>query len=293
MLALLAAVPVAGAAFSGTARALAAGSTAARIRKVQASAGRMLDVWTWSSSAARAGTIAFSHGFGSSPRQYLRLIHPWLAAGYDVLAPLHAESTDNRPGDGRAGTDLWASRIEDMRAVAGLIEGPYFAAGHSFGALGALVLGGAAPVVPQGITGPTADDRVRGVIALSPPPPAPALITAAGYATLARPALIQTGTRDLLPAAVQDPQSWRAHLAAFAFSSCGGDRHALVLEGADHYFGGLICDARRTAADQRTQLRLTIDATRAFLAARDSAQGSEGQQRPAFPAHPQARFYWR
>jgi len=293
MLSLLAAVPVAGAAFSGTARALAAGGTAARIRKVGTSAGRMLDVWTWSSGAPRAGTIAFSHGFGSSPRQYLRLIHPWLAAGYDVLAPLHADSADNRPRDGRAGADLWASRIEDMRAVAGLIEGPYIAAGHSFGALGALVLGGAAPVVPQGIAGPTADNRVSAVLALSPPPPTPTLITAAGYATLARPALIQTGTRDLLPASVQDPQSWRAHLAAFAFSSCGGDRHALVLDGADHYFGGLICDPRKGAADQRTQLRLTIEATRAFLASHETAQAPEGQRRPAFPVHPQARFYWR
>jgi hypothetical protein len=37
------------------------------------------------------------------------------------------------------------------------------------------------------------------------------------------------------------PGSWKTHLAVFDAAQANGGRYALVLEGVDHYFGGLIC----------------------------------------------------
>lgn len=286
---LLAAAPILA---STTARALAA-PAAPRVRRVAATRLREVEVTSWQAVGRRKGTIAFSPGFGSSPRFYPDFVQAWTQAGYDVVAPLHVDSREYPHPGAFAGPAIWATRIEDMRAVAGTIEGRYIAAGHSFGALGALVLGGAAAVMPNGIEGPLADRRVMAVIAFSPPPPAPTLITKQGYAALARPALIQTGTRDVLPAAT-DPESWRGHFTAFARSPLTRDHYGLVLEGVDHYFGGLICDPSRKGPDQRAALQLAVDASLAFLE-RHGALGRRvnADVPPSFPIDPIARFYRR
>jgi hypothetical protein len=287
---LLAAVPIA---VSTAARALAAQS-APHVRRIGATSTRDVEVTSWRAVGQRKGTIAFSPGFGSSPRFYPDFIQAWTQAGYEVIAPLHVDSREYPQPGVFAGPAIWATRIEDMRAVARSIEGRYISAGHSFGALGALVLGGAGAVVPTGITGPLADKRVTAVLAFSPPPPAPTLITEAGYAMLARPALIQTGTRDVLPSAASDPQSWRGHLTAFARSAPTRDHYGLVLEGVDHYFGGLICDPSKQGPDQRSTLRLAIGASLAFLDRHGSAaDGSPSIMSPSFPIDPRARYYLR
>lgn len=287
---LLAAAPILA---STTTRTLAA-PAAPRVRRIAATRTREVEVTSWQAVGRRKGAIAFSPGFGSSPRFYPDFVQAWTQAGYDVVAPLHVDSREYPQPGAFAGPAIWATRIEDMRAVAGTIDGRYIAAGHSFGALGALVLGGAAAVVPKGIEGPLVDKRVTSVLAFSPPPPAPTLITHEGYAALARPALIQTGTRDLLPAAVNDPESWRGHFTAFARSAPTRNHYGLVLEGVDHYFGGLICDPSKQGPDQRAALQLAIRASLAFL-----LRYGTGEERvrvgapPSFPIDPAARYYLR
>jgi predicted alpha/beta-hydrolase family hydrolase len=216
--------------------ALAVGSAA----NITAEDGRSVKVSIWPAVGEQSGVILFSHGALSSPESYERLIGPWTRAGFKVLAPLHVDST-RHPDHARHGMiDSWRCRLLDMRALGGFANSPrYIAAGHSYGALTALTLGGAQAVIPPGVAGPLRDPRAKAVVAFSPPGPSPGLITAEGYSHLAVPALIETGDRDVPPAAMGGGD-YHMHLTAFDVAPAG-DKYALVLEGVDHYFGGLIC----------------------------------------------------
>jgi pimeloyl-ACP methyl ester carboxylesterase len=228
--------------------------------------GRVSMVTRWKAQHTRA-TILFSHGALSSPAKYDRIILPWVAAGFDVWAPLHVDSTDHPDTKSFTGLKTWRARIEDMRALSAHIgSGARIAAGHSYGGLVALTLGGAAADVPAGLTGPLNDPLVTAVVALSPPAPIPGLVSAAGYAKLAVPALIQTGDKDVaLGKSPIDPDSWKAHLSAFDLAAPGGDRYALVLAGANHFFGGLICWLDQPGPPQTAQVETAGDVSRLFL----------------------------
>lgn len=233
---------------------------------VQAAEGRMSRVSVWRAQGKRRGTILFSHGAQSSPAHYSGLIGPWVTAGYDVLAPLHVDSIDHPETAKFIGFASWRARLEDMRALAMVVSDQrYIAAGHSYGALVALTLGGASAVPPAGLSGSLRDPRVGAVVAFSPPAPIPNLITAEGYATLAVPALIQTGDRDVFPGDAGEQSAWKKHLAAFDAAEAGGNRYALVLAGVDHYFGGLICNPKKTGPDQSRQLQTAAELATLFL----------------------------
>ncbi|WP_140851877.1 alpha/beta hydrolase family protein [Sphingomonas glacialis] len=230
--------------------------------------GRISMVTHWKARRTR-GTILFSHGAASAPSKYDPLILPWVAAGYDVWAPLHVDSKEHPDTKKFVGLASWRARIEDMRALSAHVgTGPRIAAGHSYGALTALTLGGAAAIVPEGLSGPMNDPRVSAVVAFSPPAPMAGLITAEGYATLAVPALIETGDKDLLAGkASADPQSWKGHLTAYDAAAPGGDRYALVLAGVNHFFGGLICWLDQPGPPQTAQLETAATLAGLFIEA--------------------------
>lgn len=214
--------------------------------RLNAPDGRSIMVSEWRPRGRERGLILFSHGNGSAPRFYNALINVWSAHGWRVLAPVHVDSNEHPDTAKFPGLASWKARIEDMRALSAHIgQRPWVAAGHSYGALVALTLGGAAAVTPQGLSGSLDDPNARAVVAFSPPAPVPVLITSAGYGALKVPALIQTGTNDVpqMPAGMPPlpPESWTGHLAPFEAAKAGGDRYGLVLEGVDHYFGGAIC----------------------------------------------------
>lgn len=236
--------------------------------------GRRMMIWSWHPQRRRArATILFSHGAASAPWKYERLIHHWLAAGYAVHAPLHVDSTDHPEHDHYPPAASWPARIADMRALAERHGGrEYVAAGHSYGGLMALALGGAAPTVPPGVATPLRDPRVQAVIAFSPPAPIPGFVEATAYAPLAVPALIQTGTADLPPGS----SDWRGHLAAWEAPVAGGDRYALVIDGVDHYFKGAICRPELPGPPQLAELEqaatLSITMIEGFARNRRSAR---------------------
>lgn len=237
--------------------------------------GRAIPVTEWRPADKPRGTILFFHGAGSSPQYYPAMVAGWVAAGYRVLAPLHVDSREHPRTRDFPGLASWAARIEDMRAlVAHLGPAPYVAAGHSYGALAALALGGAEPVLPAGIAAPLVPRLARAVVAFSPPAPVPVLITEAGYAALKVPALIQTGTADILPGTPPGPDAWRGHLAAYGAAAPGGDRYALILTGVDHYFGGAICDFNRPGPPQREALAAACRISELFLAAHGEPRGN-------------------
>ncbi|MBB5686399.1 alpha/beta hydrolase family protein [Sphingobium boeckii] len=254
---------------AGSAHPLFAGKARApeRVDLITAG-GRVTQVTHWR-AAKRQGVILFSHGALSSPAKYDPLILPWVAAGFDVWAPLHVDSTDHPDTKAFAGSASWRARLEDMQALASHVNAESFiAAGHSYGGLVALTLGGASPTVPEGYSARLRDPRVQAVVAFSPPGHAPGLVTGADYASLAVPAMIQTGTLDNPPAAPgtkPDPEGWRSHLLAYDNARPGGDRYALVLDGVDHYFGGLICRPELPGPRQSAPMKQAVALSLQFL----------------------------
>lgn len=229
--------------------------------------GREITIFDWSSSRCTVGTIFFSHGAGSAPDKYTRLIEPWVSQGWRVLAPLHVDSRDHPETAKYTGLASWTTRLEDMRALSAYLGGEhYVAAGHSYGGLVALTLGGAKSIPPQGFDGPLHDDKVQAVLAFSPPAPIPVLVTREGYAELSVPALIQTGTLDIVPGITDDSKDgWKGHLVPYDAAAAGGHRYGLVLAGVDHYFGGAICDYDKAGPPQLAQLDAAVSLSSLFL----------------------------
>ncbi len=164
-------------------------SAAESIIRLTTAGGRQSSVSFWRSRDRSRGTILFSHGAASSPNKYPDLVDAWTRADYDVWAPLHVDSIAHPETSRFAGFASWTARIEDMRALAKHVRAKkVIAAGHSYGALVALTIGGVNAAQPAGVVGPLRIAKVQAVIAFSPPAPVPDLITAEGYKTLAGPA---------------------------------------------------------------------------------------------------------
>lgn len=220
--------------------------------------GREIRVSEWKPRGQAKALVLFSHGAASSPRFYEAIFGPWLAAGFHILAPLHVDSIEHPRTKDFPGLASWKARLEDMRLLSAHVgKRPWIAAGHSYGGLVALTMGGAAAVPPEGWSGPLRDANARAVVAFSPPAPIPVLCTAEGYGKVAVSALVQTGTADLLPG--MTGEGWRGHLVPYEAAAPGGNRYGLVLEGVDHYFGGAIC---RYDLPGPKQLNRLADATR-------------------------------
>lgn len=230
---------------------------------------RTIQISEWMPQGAARAVVLFSHGAGSSPRFYEALFPAWQAAGFHILAPLHVDSAEHPRTKDFPGLASWKARLEDMHVLARHIgERPRVAAGHSYGGLVALTMGGAAAVPPTGMTGPLSDARCQAVVALSPPAPIPVLCTAEGYAQTAVPALIQTGTLDIVPGITStDAEGWRGHLVPYEAAAPGGHRYGLVLDGVDHYFGGTICRYDLPGPAQRDQLATAARISELFIAA--------------------------
>jgi hypothetical protein len=253
-------------ALAGAIIAPAAGAATESSIRLTTASGRQSTVSVWRGRGRSRGTILFSHGAASSPNKYPALVDAWTRAGYVVWAPLHVDSIEHPETARYAGFASWSARIEDLRALATHVEAKeVIAAGHSYGALVALALGGVAAEQPAGVLGPLRISKVQAVIAFSPPAPVPGLITAEGYKTLAVPALIQTGDRDNPPGTPAD--GWKLHLLPYEAAAPGGNRYALVLEGVDHYFGGGICKFDLPGPAQTAQLHTAAEISTVFLGA--------------------------
>jgi predicted dienelactone hydrolase len=242
--------------------ALGSARASTAVTTIKTADGRDLQVSLWSSVGPRRGVILFSHGALSMPEKYERLIPSWAQAGFEIFAPLHMDSTDH-PDHANFKPELsWFWRIQDVRAVSAFMNAPgYIAAGHSYGGLTALTLGGVQAVIPPGIKGPLRDPRAKCAVAFSPPPPMPDRTTREGYATLAVPAIIQSGTRDNFMT-----QPWQVHMTAYDVAP-PKDKYGLVLDGVDHYFGGLICESDKPGPPQTEQLAIAIDLSTSFIEA--------------------------
>jgi dienelactone hydrolase len=189
-------------------------------------AGRTVPVTLVAPQGRLRGVIIFSHGALSSPAKYVALTSRWADAGYFVVAPLHADSTD-WTGFKPTQPEQMPWRLADMAMVKARLSelarsarvrlgrAPLHAAGHSFGGLIAVAWD---------------DPAIVSVIAISPPGPIPGLPMPPEI----KPLLVVTGTKDALPMIAP---RWQDHLTAYAQAT--GPALAYVGTDADHYFGGI------------------------------------------------------
>ncbi len=225
-----------------------------------------LRLWLPDGMGQSSRLIAFSHGALANAEKYDALTRMWASAGHAVAAVLHADSPEH-PGGGKIGrTEAWAERLAGMRiAIAELQRRfpgvPVVAAGHSYGGLVAQALGGAEAVI-TGDGGPVPDPRVTAIIAFSPPGPLPGFIDRPGWAKIAVPMFVATGTADQFPVIAP---SWEAHKASFE-ASATSPRWLWVGEGVDHYFGNRIGRPEYApSADQARLFEAAAGASAAFI----------------------------
>lgn len=225
---------------------------------------------TWPDDGAqRLPLLVLSHG-ANGTLDGLVLFQRSLTRGRIVAAPRHPDSEANPDLAKVDRPKVFGQRIADMKLVldasAGIerltskrIDRTRIAAGgHSFGALIAQALGGAKVGAPAR---DWRDARITRVIAFSPPGPIPGYADAAGWAAMAVPQFVQTGTADVVP--MMAP-IWQAHMASFDAASVRGSA-LWVGHGVDHYFGNRIQRLSRAAPDQGAAFARAVDLADAFL----------------------------
>jgi alpha-beta hydrolase superfamily lysophospholipase len=189
--------------------------------------------------ASPKGVVLFSTGHGSWPERYERLISVLLGQGFVVLAPVHVDSMHYPERDKFTFLSGLPERFVDMRATgayaAKAFPGlPVIAAGHSFGTLVSLALGGGLPHFKA------YNPAVKAVLGFSSPGKAPGLVPANAYTSVKVPVMIVTGTEDTIPPVMGRATAAAEHL--FPAETAPAGTYALVVEGGTHQ---LVDDAVR------------------------------------------------
>lgn len=215
--------------------------------------------------------IIFSHGTGASKDDYAELGEFWAARGYVSVHPSHADSLSLR--EGRANfrrlrsvlegvledANQWVERGEDVALVArqlaeiersseqlsGKLDGDRVGiAGHSFGAYGAQVAGGAKVSLPNEtetfeLSPP---ENVKAVLLLSPQGTGQQGLTNESWRNFQLPMMVMTGLRDQ----GAQGQDYRWKTEPFELAPATSNKYLVILAQANHFsFGG------RTQAEER------------------------------------------
>ena len=229
--------------------------------------------------------VLFSHGNWSHQLEYDVILTHLARQGYAVLTLDHDDCCGMARGIMAA---LWygnlrliEQRVWDMAlllnhparldalAPAGvqLDHDRVAIAGHSFGAYSAQLFAGATVfdkkqqqqrAVAYSLQRP---DAIKAILAISPPGPMFKEITAQSWQAINKPMLATTGTWDVEPRFFPD---YQLHLMSH-YTASPGSQYGLIIAGADHYFGNLICRTHREQAPQHLQMQLLKSATMAFL----------------------------
>lgn len=178
--------------------------------------------------------VIFSAGHGSWPEKYDAIASAWKAAGFAVIAPLHVDSVRHPQQASFTREASFGERIADMKAASRYAAQnwpgkPVIAAGHSFGTLTALCLGGGLSQL-----GDFRDPSVKAVLGFSTPGRIPGLVGPQAYGTDALPVMIVTGDQDIIPGLVSD---WHDHLLPVQ-TSPAGNKYAVVYRGGAHELVG-------------------------------------------------------
>ena len=198
--------------------------------------------------------IVLSHGTFSSIDRYDLIANYWAAQGYVVILPQHKDANYGvRPTSYAVMQDVAMSRVEDMSRVldelAALAQqlpilaskinhDHYVAAGHSMGTQVAMLVTGMQ--FKTGYSGElmvATEDRFAALILVSDPGKMRLMPTDTWLASNV-PTFMATGTDDF---GVMGQRSKSAEAQSEVLpGDARVDRYSLLLEGGDHYFGGLI-----------------------------------------------------
>ena len=222
--------------------------------------------------------VLFSHGAYSSKDMYNLVLDHWATHGFVVLAATHIDSTalGVERGDPNAGRQ-WPTRVADLtflldnmaeieRQVPKLAGKPDLtqvaATGHSLGGLTAMAMAGASTLdLTTGERQRFADPRIKAGVFISPPGSLP-IVDAQGFSEINVPAFYTTATDDII---MVPDTTWEWHKDGFRYAP-PGDKYLLVLNGADHYLGGIVGrDDLNVNPRASEYLSLTNGLTTAFL----------------------------
>jgi predicted dienelactone hydrolase len=224
--------------------------------------------------------VVFSHGGFCAPEMYDRITGHWVSHGYIVIEPEHLDAPDSvRQAGPPDMARLLPSRLRDVSyavdvlpeigrlagITGGLANPPLAIAGHSFGGAVAATKAGLIlkPDAYRGTPGGPQDPRFRAAILLSPPGSGEDLAENA-FDGLRLPLMTTGGTADVgrgydgsLP-----PGEWRRRMYQLAPP---GDKYSVIIEDADHYLGGLICNPERGGEPDPGGVEIVRAMTTAFL----------------------------
>lgn len=196
---------------------------------LQVSPQRATTMITWVPEKVK-GVVLFSTGHGSWPEKYDSVASAWKAAGFAVIAPVHVDSLHYRDREKFTREASFGERIADLRAASAYAARtwpgkPVVAAGHSFGTLTALCLGGGLAKL-----GNFRDPTIKAVMGFSSPGRIPGLVGPQAYEGDTLPVMIITGDQDTVPGLVTD---WHDHLLPVQ-TSPAGNKFGVSYKGAAH-----------------------------------------------------------
>ena len=115
----------------------------------------------------------------------------------------------------------------------------------------------------RGFWGPAHDERFRAAILLSPAGRTEETAPNA-YDGLRGPLIATGGTNDVgrIDPGALTPSEWRRQAYLLAPP---GDKYSLIVDGADHYLGGLICNPERGGEPDYDAVEIVRTVTTAFL----------------------------
>lgn len=220
--------------------------------------------------------VVHSHG-GFCTTNYDLITAHWASHGYIVVAPYHPDSPQS--GDKPDMRIIVQRRLRDLTftvdALDTILEQADFAgtadtdsigiSGHSFGAGMALMKNGMYLLDMQKSDWSTGfDERFIAGIYFSAPGPNDEM-PPNGFEGVRRPFLATGGTND---EARMDPPGGMS-LADFrreAYEKAPpGDKYSLIIDAADHYLGGLVCNPERGGEPDPDAVRILNAVTTTFL----------------------------
>jgi len=199
--------------------------------------------------------VLFSHGAYSSKDDYAPVTDSWAARGYVVVSVTHSDSVSLGAVRFQPTPGAWSGRLADLQfllahldliarevpALRGRLDVQRVAiAGHSLGGMVAQAFGG--------MTGSDRetqrryalhDPRIRAVVVLSGVGPLPPATAAGDFESLRTPLFVSVGTQDLAMPMMVAKSGLELRREPFDLAPAG-HKYLLVLDGADHYLGGMV-----------------------------------------------------
>ena len=223
--------------------------------------------------------VVYSTGAFCWPQMYDRVTTHWVSHGYVVITPNHLDSPNNAELRPDQLVGLLPSRLRDVSFVvdqldeiseeaniAGKIDQQRIAiGGHSFGAVISMVKTGLyLKDEYKGSWGETYDARFQAAVLMSAPGPGMEQMTENAYDGLSKPFIATGGTNDV--GRVDPGEHARAEWRTVAYQLAPpGDKYSAIVQDADHYLGGLICNPERGGEPDPEGVEIVRAMTTAFL----------------------------